>query len=122
MESRWGARANQGGGRKPATQTDPGLGAALLALVEPGARGDPESPLGWTTKSLRRLQTELAAAGHRVSAPTLAKLLKAEGFNYEEIAATLGLSRGAIGTTLARARRRLLEAYRTQGRSADAAS
>ena len=51
-----------------------------------------------------------------------ALLLKAEGFNYEEIAATLGLSRGAIGTTLARARRRLVEAYRTQGRSADAAS
>ena len=51
-----------------------------------------------------------------------ALLLKAEGFNYEEIAATLGMSRGAIGTTLARARRRLLEAYRTQGRSADAAS
>ncbi len=51
-----------------------------------------------------------------------ALLLKAEGFNYEEIAATLGLSRGAIGTTLARARRRLLESYRMQGRSADAAS
>ncbi len=51
-----------------------------------------------------------------------ALLLKAEGFNYEEIAATLGMSRGAIGTTLARARRRLVEAYRLQGRSADAAS
>ena len=76
-----GRTRKPGGGRKPATQTDPGLGAALLALVEPGARGDPESPLRWTTKSLRRLQTELAAAGHRVSAPTLAKLLKAEGFS-----------------------------------------
>jgi RNA polymerase sigma factor (sigma-70 family) len=42
-----------------------------------------------------------------------ALLLKAEGFNYDEIAATLGLARGAIGTTLARARRRLVEAYRT---------
>jgi len=41
-----------------------------------------------------------------------ALLLKAEGFNYEEIAATLGLARGAVGTTLARARRRLVEAYR----------
>jgi RNA polymerase sigma-70 factor (ECF subfamily) len=41
-----------------------------------------------------------------------ALLLKAEGFSYEEIAATLGLARGAIGTTLARARRRLVEAYR----------
>ena len=51
-----------------------------------------------------------------------ALLLKAEGFNYEEIAATLGLARGAIGTTLARARRRLVEAYRAQARSTDAAS
>jgi RNA polymerase sigma-70 factor (ECF subfamily) len=41
-----------------------------------------------------------------------ALLLKAEGFSYDEIAATLGLARGAIGTTLARARRRLVEAYR----------
>ncbi|HEU5049519.1 MAG TPA: sigma-70 family RNA polymerase sigma factor [Gemmatimonadales bacterium] len=42
-----------------------------------------------------------------------ALLLKAEGFNYEEIAEALGLARGAIGTTLARARKRLVEAYRT---------
>jgi RNA polymerase sigma-70 factor (ECF subfamily) len=42
-----------------------------------------------------------------------ALLLKAEGFNYDEIAETLGLARGAIGTTLARARKRLVEAYRT---------
>jgi len=41
-----------------------------------------------------------------------ALLLKAEGFSYDEIAATLGLARGAIGTTLARARRRLVDAYR----------
>ena len=46
-----------------------------------------------------------------------ALLLKAEGFDYEEIAATLGLAKGAIGTTLARARRRLVEAYRAQERS-----
>jgi len=46
-----------------------------------------------------------------------ALLLRAEGFNYEEIAATLGLAKGAIGTTLARARRRMVEAYRTQERA-----
>ncbi len=47
-----------------------------------------------------------------------ALLLKAEGFSYEEIASALGLARGAIGTTLARARRRLVEAYRAkEGRS-----
>lgn len=78
-----GRTRKPGGGRKPVTHTDRGLGAALLALVEPGSRGDPESPLRWTTKSLRRLQGELAAAGHRVSVPTVAKLLKAEGFSLQ---------------------------------------
>ena len=51
-----------------------------------------------------------------------ALLLKAEGFNYEEIAATLGLSNGAVGTTLARARRRLVEAYRSEARGKHVAS
>ena len=51
-----------------------------------------------------------------------ALLLKAEGFNYEEIAATLGLSKGAVGTTLARARRRLVEAYQSEGRGKNVAS
>jgi DNA-directed RNA polymerase specialized sigma24 family protein len=40
--------------------------------------------------------------------------LKAEGFNYDEIAATLGMARGAIGTTLVRARRKLVDAYREE--------
>jgi RNA polymerase sigma factor (sigma-70 family) len=51
-----------------------------------------------------------------------ALLLKAEGFNYDEIADTLGLSKGAVGTTLARARRRLVEAYRSDARGKNAAS
>jgi RNA polymerase sigma-70 factor, ECF subfamily len=51
-----------------------------------------------------------------------ALLLKAEGFNYDEIAATLGLAKGAIGTTLARARRRLVEAYRAGEEGRHAAS
>jgi RNA polymerase sigma-70 factor, ECF subfamily len=51
-----------------------------------------------------------------------ALLLKAEGFNYDEIAETLGLAKGAIGTTLARARRRLVEAYHdTEGQAKHAA-
>jgi len=45
-----------------------------------------------------------------------ALLLKAEGFSYQEIADTLGLARGAVGTTLARARRRLVESYRRENR------
>ena len=53
-----------------------------------------------------------AALDSLVSRDREALLLKAEGFDYDEIAATLGLARGAFGTTLARARRRLVEAYR----------
>lgn len=51
-----------------------------------------------------------------------ALLLKAEGFSYDDIAATLGLARGAVGTTLSRARRRLVEAYRAGEGQHDAAS
>ena len=51
-----------------------------------------------------------------------ALLLKAEGFSYEDIAATLGLARGAVGTTLSRARRRLVLAYRAEEGAHHAAS
>jgi len=50
-----------------------------------------------------------------------ALLLKAEGFSYDEIAAALGLATGAVGTTLARARRRLVETYHEQRRVRDVA-
>ena len=51
--------------------------------MEPESRGDPESPLRWTTKSTRQLARALADAGHTVSAPTVAKLLRAEGFSLQ---------------------------------------
>lgn len=78
-----------GGGRKPVTVTDPGLLPALLALVEPDPRGDPESPLRWTTKSTRKLAATLSAQGHKVSADTVADLLRAEGFSLQGNAKTL---------------------------------
>ena len=53
-----------GGGRKPATDLDPGLAPALKALVDPLTRGDPESPLVWTTKSTKNLADALASEGH----------------------------------------------------------
>jgi RNA polymerase sigma factor (sigma-70 family) len=69
---------------------------------------------------------ERAAAVHAALATLGEKerealLLKAEGFSYDEIAAALGLAKGAIGTTLARARRSLVEAFREQGRVSDVA-
>lgn len=72
-----------GAGRKPVTQTDPGVVGALLGLVEPTRRGDPESALCWTTLSLQRLVAELAALGHRVSTWTVANLLRAQGFSLQ---------------------------------------
>src|SRR5262252_1346390 len=75
-----GRARRPGGGRKRAADLDPGLRPALLALVEPDMRGDPMSPLRWTTKSLRVLAAGLARRGHRVGADTVADLLHEEGF------------------------------------------
>jgi hypothetical protein len=72
-----------GGGRKSVTETDPGVKAALLALEGPESRGDPQSPLRWTTKSLRKLADELAGQGHKVSAATMAALLREENFSLQ---------------------------------------
>jgi len=48
-----------GGGRKKAITKNPQLEKALLELVEPTVRGEPQSSLLWTTKSLRKLSAEL---------------------------------------------------------------
>jgi len=78
-----------GGGRKRATEVDPGLVPALLALVEPQERGDPVSPLRWTAKSTRVLAAELTAQGHKVSPDTVGDLLRAEGFSLQGNAKTI---------------------------------
>lgn len=69
-----------GAGRKKLTNKDPTLLSDLERLVEPVTRGDPESPLRWTAKSVRHLADELVRQGHQTSANTVAKLLK--GLNY----------------------------------------
>ena len=78
-----------GGGRKPLTDSDPELVAALLALVEPTRRGDPESPLCWTTLSTRHLAETLTSQGHRVGPDTVAKLLRGQGFSLQGNAKTI---------------------------------
>jgi len=72
-----------GGGRKALTATDPGLLAALEALVDPATRGDPMSALRWTSKSTRTLAGELTAQGHRVSSSTVGQLLRTAGYSLQ---------------------------------------
>jgi hypothetical protein len=72
-----------GGGRKRATVKQPGLAAALEGLVEPTARGDPESALRWTCKSTRKLADELRRQDFEVGPRTVAKQLKEQEFSLQ---------------------------------------
>ena len=72
-----------GAGRKRATDQQPGLAKALSDLVEPTARGDPESALRWTCTSTYHLAAELRRRGFRVGPRTVAKELKAQEFSLQ---------------------------------------
>lgn len=72
-----------GGGRKPLSETDPGLLQALDALVDPVTRGHPESPLRWTCKSTRKLAEELQKQSHPVTDRTVAAMLKRSGYSLQ---------------------------------------
>ena len=73
----------RGAGRKPVTVKDPGLLAALDRLIEPGTRGDPESPLRWVCKSTRILAGELRIKRHVISHVTVAQLLHDQNFSLQ---------------------------------------
>lgn len=73
----------KGAGRKPLTAGDVSLIAALDALVEPTARGDPMCPLRWTCKSTRKLADELRRQGHRISHTKVSQLLQEMGYSLQ---------------------------------------
>lgn len=73
----------KGGGRKRTADQDPTLLTDLERLVEPVTRGDPESALRWTTKSVRRLSAELNEMGHRTSHRMVAELLADLGYSLQ---------------------------------------
>ena len=72
-----------GGGRKRIVESDSELIGDLEGLVEPATRGDPESPLRWTCKSVRRLAEELKRQGHVISYPVVAELLREQGYSLQ---------------------------------------
>jgi len=78
-----------GGGRKKAVLGDPQLRTDLERLVEPLTRGDPESPLRWTCKSIRKLAAELTEMGHTTSSRMVAELLHELGYSLQANRKTL---------------------------------
>jgi hypothetical protein len=82
-----------GGGRKKLAACDPGLVPDLLDLVRDSTRGDPESPLQWTTKSMRHLADALAGKGHRCSPQTVWRELREQGYSMQAPAKVLEGSR-----------------------------
>jgi hypothetical protein len=70
----------EGAGRPRLTETDPSVLGDLERLVDPDTRGDPESPLRWSSKSLGKLAGALVEAGHQISDRSVGKLLRSLGF------------------------------------------
>ena len=72
-----------GGGRKKSVEKDPTLLSDLETLIEPTSCGDPESPLRWTSKSLRKLAEELQKMGHKISHARVADMLHMLGYSLQ---------------------------------------
>jgi hypothetical protein len=72
-----------GAGRKKMVDRDPGVREALQRLVEPTTRGEPQSPLRWTCKSLMQLAKELGQQGHSISHVSVGALLKDMGYSLQ---------------------------------------
>jgi Rhodopirellula transposase DDE domain len=72
-----------GGGRKPLSETDTSLLDDLRLLVEPQTRGDPQSPLLWTCKSLRKLSASLRDMGHEIGRTLVGELLHKIGYRLQ---------------------------------------
>lgn len=78
-----GRTRRAGGGRKKTVTKDLSLGEDLEELVEPVTRGDPESPLRWTCKSVRKLAAELNQQGHQISHQLVSELLHNLGYSLQ---------------------------------------
>jgi transposase len=78
-----GRQRRPGGGRKRLTEQDPTVLRDLEALVDPTTRGDPQSGLRWTCKSLQKLAAALGRQGHRISARKVGDLLHEQGYSLQ---------------------------------------
>lgn len=89
-ETATGRVRQKGGGRKSILEVYPTLREALERLLEPYTRGDPQSPLRWTTKSTRQILAELQHLGFDINSPqTVADLLHELGYSLQATDKTL---------------------------------
>src|SRR5680860_283907 len=86
-----------GAGRAPILEREPGLAEDLERLVDPVTRGDPESPLRWTSKSGAKLAEALREMGHDIVDRTVLRLLKAKGYSLQALAFS---SRSTVRSTM----------------------
>jgi hypothetical protein len=77
-----------GGGRKNLFTKNPNLATDLESLVDSATRGDPMSPLRWTSKSTEKLANELRAGGYSISPRSVATLLKSTGYSLQVVRKT----------------------------------
>lgn len=82
-DSRPSSIRRPGGGRRRLIDEQPGLMSALETLVEPTTRGDPQSPLRWTCKSVRQLAAELQRQRYAISPRSVADLLREAGYSLQ---------------------------------------
>ena len=71
-----GRQRRSGGGRKAKAEQEPGLVKAIEVIVDPATRGDPMTPLKWTSKSLGKISAELKQQGWQVSTTTVSRILR----------------------------------------------
>jgi hypothetical protein len=105
----------KGAGRKRTVDKDPAIREDLDRLADPTTRGDPESPLRWTCKSVRKLAEELRRAGHAVSYQTVAELLHEMDYSLQANQKTLEGSQHADRTQQFEYINRRAQRYLKQG-------
>src|SRR4030042_26709 len=73
----------KGGGRKRIIEKNPKIEESILEIVESTSSGDPENPLRYTTKSVRKLQSEIEKKGYKISYPSIANILHNNQFSLQ---------------------------------------
>ena len=76
-------KRREGGGRKSITELYPEIESEIIKLVESDSQGDPESPLQWTSKSLKNIKRALETKGYNISLPVISAILSKNDYSMQ---------------------------------------